>query len=55
LSIHIYVNTVVAVLVGWLFGGEPLTIGTWIALVVILVGVVIVNNEYAKMNRALAK
>jgi drug/metabolite transporter (DMT)-like permease len=53
LSIHIYVNTVVAVLVGWLFGGEPLTVATWIALVVILVGVVIVNNEYAKMNRKL--
>jgi drug/metabolite transporter (DMT)-like permease len=53
LSIHIYVNTVVAVLVGWLFGGEPLTVATWIALVVILVGVVIVNNEYAKMNRVL--
>jgi drug/metabolite transporter (DMT)-like permease len=53
LSIHIYVNTVVAVLVGWLFGGEHLTGMTWVALVVVLAGVVIVNNEYAKMNRAL--
>ena len=54
LSIHVYVNTVVAVLVGWLFGGEPLTVSTWVALVIILVGVVIVNNEYAKMNRKLS-
>ena len=52
LSIHIYVNTVVAVLVGWLFGGDQLTSTTWVALTVILAGVVVVNNEYAKMNRA---
>lgn len=52
LSIHIYVNTVVAVLVGWLFGGDHLTGATWVALAVILGGVILVNNEYAKMNRA---
>lgn len=52
LSIHIYVNTVVAVLVGWLLGGDHLTSTTWVALTVILAGVVLVNNEYAKMNRA---
>lgn len=52
LSIHIYVNTVVAVLVGWLFGGDHLTGMTWLALVIILAGVILVNNEYAKMNRA---
>jgi drug/metabolite transporter (DMT)-like permease len=54
LSIHIYVNTVVAVLVGWLFGGDHLTGMTWMAMGIILAGVVIVNNEYAKMNRALS-
>jgi drug/metabolite transporter (DMT)-like permease len=53
LSIHIYVNTVVAVLVGWLFGGDHLTGMTWMAMGIILAGVVIVNNEYAKMNRQL--
>jgi drug/metabolite transporter (DMT)-like permease len=53
LSIHIYVNTVVAVLVGWLLGGDHLTGMTWVALIVVLAGVVIVNNEYAKMNRKL--
>jgi drug/metabolite transporter (DMT)-like permease len=55
LSIHIYVNTVVAVLVGWLFGGDHMTNLTWGALTVILVGVIIVNNEYAKMNRAISQ
>jgi drug/metabolite transporter (DMT)-like permease len=54
LSIHIYVNTVVAVLVGWLFGGDHLTGMTWVAMGIILAGVIIVNNEYAKMNRALS-
>ena len=53
LSIHIYVNTVVAVLVGWLLGGDHLTGETWVALAVVLVGVIVVNNEYAKMNRQL--
>lgn len=49
LSIHVYVNTVVAVLAGWLLAGEHLT---WLmlgAMVVILAGVIIVNNEYSKM------
>ena len=49
LSIHIYVNTVVAVLVGWAFGGEHLTAVTWAALAIIMAGVVVVNNEYARM------
>jgi drug/metabolite transporter (DMT)-like permease len=49
LSIHIYVNTVVAVLVGWAIGGEHLTALTWVALAVIMGGVLIVNNEYARM------
>jgi drug/metabolite transporter (DMT)-like permease len=50
LSIHIYVNTVVAVLVGWALGGEHLSLITWVALTIIMVGVFIVNNEYARMN-----
>lgn len=49
LSIHIYVNTVVAVLLGWALGGDHLTIMTWVALAIIMAGVVIVNNEYARM------
>ena len=49
ISIHVYVNTIVAVIVGWLFGNENLTpfmVGT---MVVVLSGVLIVNREYAKM------
>ncbi len=49
LSIHVYVNTVVAVLAGWLLAGEHLTWLMFGAMVVILTGVIIVNNEYSKM------
>ena len=49
LSIHIYVNTVVAVLIGWAFGGDHLSLMTWVALTIIMTGVVIVNHEYARM------
>ena len=54
LSIHIYVNTVVAVLVGWALGGEHLNLTTWVALTIIMGGVFIVNNEYAQMNAKIA-
>lgn len=50
LSIHIYVNIIVAVLLGWALGGEHLNLLTWVALTIIMVGVFIVNNEYALMN-----
>ena len=49
LSIHVYVNTIVAVLVGWLFANEHLT---WLmlgAMLIVLIGVIIVNNAYSKM------
>ncbi len=49
LSIHVYINTVVAVLVGWLFADETITWTTLIAMTVVLIGVIIVNNAYAKM------
>jgi drug/metabolite transporter (DMT)-like permease len=48
-SIHMYVNTVVAVIVGWLFANDQLTLIMVLAMIVIMVGVVIVNREYAKM------
>jgi drug/metabolite transporter (DMT)-like permease len=51
LSIHVYVNTVVAVLVGWAFGHEHLEWRMWLAMVVVMIGVYIVNAEYAKMAR----
>ncbi len=49
LSIHVYVNTVVAVLVGWFFASEQLNVQMFGAMAVILVGVILVNREYAKM------
>jgi drug/metabolite transporter (DMT)-like permease len=51
LSIHVYINTVVAVLVGWLFANESLSFAMLLAMVVILTGVIIVNNAYAKMAK----
>lgn len=49
ISIHVYINTVVAVLLGWLLLGEPLSWLMGIAMTIIMVGVVIVNREYSKM------
>ena len=55
LSIHVYVNTIVAVLLGWLLANEHLTWLMFGAMIVILVGVIIVNNEYSKMAQKAAK
>ena len=48
-SIHVYVNTVVAVVIGWLFANEELTPLMLAAMAVVMVGVIIVNREYGKM------
>jgi drug/metabolite transporter (DMT)-like permease len=48
-SIHTYVNTVVAVVIGWLFAKEQLTSVMVLAMAVVMVGVIIVNREYGKM------
>lgn len=50
-TIHVYVNTVVAVIIGWLFDGEKLTGQTWLAIALVLCGVILVNKEY--MNQQL--
>jgi drug/metabolite transporter (DMT)-like permease len=42
-STYAYVNPVVAVLLGWTLASEPVSIYTWIALLVILGGVALVN------------
>lgn len=44
ISIVTYVNTVVAVLVGWQFGGEPLTREIAVGAGIILAGIVVVNR-----------
>jgi drug/metabolite transporter (DMT)-like permease len=48
-SIHTYVNTVVAVIMGWLFAHEQLTLVMGLSMSVVMVGVIIVNREYGKM------
>jgi drug/metabolite transporter (DMT)-like permease len=52
LSVHVYINTIVAVVVGWLFGSEPLNFQMFVTMAIILVGVLIVNREYSKMAKA---
>jgi drug/metabolite transporter (DMT)-like permease len=49
LSIYTYVNTVVAVLLGWLIG-EHLDVWMWLGVAIVMVGVWLVNKEYARMN-----
>jgi drug/metabolite transporter (DMT)-like permease len=40
---YAYVNPVVAVLLGWAFASEPISVYTWIAMIGILAGVALVN------------
>ena len=48
-SIHTYVNTVIAVLIGWLLGSDQVDIYVLIGTVLVLGGVLLVNREYSKM------
>jgi drug/metabolite transporter (DMT)-like permease len=50
ISIHTYMNTVIAVLVGWLIGGERIDEYVIIGTIFVLSGVLMVNRAYAKMN-----
>ncbi len=43
IATHTYVNPVVAVLLGWLYAGEPLTVRTGVAAVLVVVAVVCVT------------
>ena len=49
-TIHVYINTIVAVVIGWLFDADKLTIQTWCAIAVVLCGVILVNKEYMRMT-----
>jgi len=51
-TIHVYVNTIVAALVGFWLGGEQLNAFIFGNLLVVLVGVIIVNNQYAKLGNS---
>ncbi|MEQ1948390.1 MAG: EamA family transporter [Bryobacteraceae bacterium] len=50
-SVYNYVNPVVAVLLGALFLGEPLTPTVWIAMAIILLGVFLVKHASARVAR----
>lgn len=54
-SIHTYINTLVAVLVGWLFYKEATTLQTWLSMLIVMSGVLLVNREYARMSNKLLK
>ena len=43
---YAYVNPIVAVFLGWLMRDEPITLQTYISLLIILVGVFMVNYSY---------
>ena len=45
---YAYVNPVVAVLLGWALASEPTGVFTWIAMLVILAGVALVNASHKK-------
>jgi drug/metabolite transporter (DMT)-like permease len=49
---YAYVNPVVAVLLGWALAREPMGVSTWIAMIVILAGVGLVNAGNKKEEHA---
>ncbi len=48
-SIHTYVNTIIAVFVGWLLGSDKVDIYVFLGTFMVLSGVLLVNREYSKM------
>lgn len=54
ISIHSYINTLIAVLVGWLVGGETMNEYIILGTLIVLAGLVIVNREYAKLAKLAA-
>src|SRR4029077_8665883 len=49
-STYAYVNPVVAVLLGWVFAGEPLTGRTLVAAAVILTGVALISLAQSRRS-----
>lgn len=50
-SIHTYINTIIAVFVGWLFGSDTIDQFVILGTVLVLSGVIVVNRQYSKMSR----
>ena len=55
ISIHSYINTLIAVLVGWLVGGESMNEYIILGTLIVLVGLIIVNREYSKLAKVAAE
>ena len=54
LSVFIYANTIVAVVVGWVLASESLSLISIGAIGIVMAGVVVVNNEFSRINAAAA-
>jgi drug/metabolite transporter (DMT)-like permease len=50
ISLHGYINTIIAVLLGWFIKSEPLTWYILLGMVITLLGTYIVNGEYKRMS-----
>ena len=55
ISIHSYINTLIAVLVGWLVGGESMNEYIILGTLIVLAGLIIVNREYSKLAKVAAE
>lgn len=50
-SIHSYINTIIAIFVGWLFGSDKIDQYVILGTILVLSGVIIVNQQYARMSK----
>ncbi|MFZ4543361.1 MAG: DMT family transporter [Saprospiraceae bacterium] len=50
ISLHTYINTIIAVFVGWMLGGESIDHFIFIGTAFVLLGVILVNREYSRMR-----
>ena len=50
ISLHTYINTIIAVFVGWVLGGEHIDQYIFVGTFFVLAGVILVNHEYTRMR-----
>jgi drug/metabolite transporter (DMT)-like permease len=50
---HTYINPIVAVLLGWLFAGEKITLNLGISAAMVIAAVILVNHGTARLNQKL--
>jgi drug/metabolite transporter (DMT)-like permease len=51
---HTYINPIVAVLLGWLLAGEPLTLNVILAAALVVLAVILVERGMARLDRSAA-